>query len=221
MTRSIAARLALKDLYMTRWPVVGSLAAGLLSIAIAPLGQTAFYVGSVGLICVLVVLNIFTVMSGVLQEKKDNVLVFLLSLPISTTRYWLVKMATNVAIFGGSWLLLTLVAVLTIQFTALPNGVIPFFVATSVYILTYYCVLLAIAVASDSLAWTTGVIVAGNISINFFIPLVFRLPSAAHTRGEEAVWGGDVIATIAVALAVGAAAIAAAAVVQSRKRDFV
>jgi hypothetical protein len=68
MTRSIAGQLALKDLYMTRWPVAGSLAAGLLSIAIAPLGQTGFYVGSVGLICVFVVLNIVAVMSGVLLE---------------------------------------------------------------------------------------------------------------------------------------------------------
>ena len=36
------------------------------------------YVGGVSLICVMVILNIFLVMSGVVQERKDKVLLFVL-----------------------------------------------------------------------------------------------------------------------------------------------
>ena len=58
--------------------------AALVAIAIMPLGRVSAYVGGVSLICVLVILNIFLVMSGVVQERKDKVLLFVLSLPVST-----------------------------------------------------------------------------------------------------------------------------------------
>ena len=35
-------------------------------------------------ICALIILNIFLVMCGVVQERKDKVLLFMLSLPVST-----------------------------------------------------------------------------------------------------------------------------------------
>ena len=52
-----------------------------------PLGASPAYVGGVSLICALIVLNIFLVMGGVVQERKDKVLLFILSLPVSTMQY--------------------------------------------------------------------------------------------------------------------------------------
>ena len=49
-----------------------------------PLGTVTAYVGCVSLICVLVILNIFLVMTAVVQERKDKVQLFILSLPVST-----------------------------------------------------------------------------------------------------------------------------------------
>lgn len=222
MTESILRQLALKDLYMMRWLLVASVAAGLLSVAVAPLGPTAFYAGSIGFICVLIILNVFVVMSGVLHEKRDKVLVFLLSLPISTTGYWMVKMATNVTTFFVPWLVLTAAGVAVIEISDIPDSLTPIMLATSVWILCYYCVLLAVAVTTESLALTTTVIVAGNVSVNFFIPLVFRLPSArASVPGPVAAWGADIVATLALEAAFCAVTLAVAAFVQSRKRDFI
>lgn len=221
MTRAIAARLVSKDLYMERWTLLACLGAGILSILIAPLGQMAFYVGAVSYICVLVVLNIFVVMSGVMSEKQENRLVFLLSLPVSTRQYWMVKMAGNFAIFFVPWLILTGLALLVIAWSAIPNGMIPFTLAISLYVVCYYSVLLGVAVTTTSIFWTTTVIVAGNVSVNFFIPLVFRLPSAWAARGEDAVWSGDIVFTLIAEAAFCAIVFAVTALVQSRKRDFI
>jgi hypothetical protein len=222
MTRSIVRQLALKDLYLARWTLLASIAVGAVAIAITPFGSRAFYVGSVSFICILVILNIFVVMSGVLWEKQEQAHVFLLSLPISTTGYWLVKVATNVAMFVVPWLILTAAGVIVIDRSAIPNGIIPFTVAISAFILCYYCVLLGVAVTTTSLAWTTAVIVAGNVSVNFFIPFVFQLPSAATSvKLERAVWSPDIVITLAIEAVFCAAALAIAVAAQMRKRDFI
>ena len=222
MTRSIVRQLALKDLYLARWTLLASIAVGAVSIGITPFGSRAFYVGSVLFICILVILNIFVVMSGVLWEKQEQAHVFLLSLPISTTGYWLVKVATNVAMFVVPWLALTAASVIVIDRAAIPNGIIPFTVAISAFILCYYCVLLGVAVTTTSLAWTTAVIVAGNVSVNFFIPFVFQLPSAAtNVQLDRAVWSSDIVTTLAIEAVFCVVVLAIAVIAQMRKRDFI
>ena len=95
MSRSVVRQLIVKDLYLTRWMVVGSLAAGAAAIALMPLGVVSGYVSSVSLICTLIILNIFLVMSGIVQERKDKVQLFFLSLPVSTAQYTIAKIVAN------------------------------------------------------------------------------------------------------------------------------
>ena len=221
MTSSIVRQLVLKDFYLTRWIVAGSTLAGLIALGVAPLSSTAFYVGSVSYICVMVVLIIFLVTVGVMQEKKDKVLLFILSLPVSTTQYTFAKMAANFSAFFVSWLLLTAASLAVISATAIPDGMMPFAAALGLYFLCYYCVLLGVAIAAESANWIPVVIVIGNVSINFFIPLVFRLPSGAHASTGTAVWGRDVIAVLVLEVVFCAAALAIGYAVQARKKDFV
>ena len=111
-----------------------------------PLGRCSGYVGAVSLICTLIVLNIFLVMSGVVQEKKDKVMLFILSLPVSTTQYMLAKVVANAIAFRRA------VAGAdrsrrsrSSMSRRLPNGVLPFWLAVLGYMLFYYCVLLGVA----------------------------------------------------------------------------
>jgi ABC-2 type transport system permease protein len=222
MTHSVMRHLVLKDLYLVRWQVIASVVAGLVSIAIMPLSPVLAYVGGVSFICVIVILNIVLVMSGVVQEKKDKVLLFVLSLPISTGQYTRAKVFANAIAFVGSWLLLTVMAAIVIHLSALPNGILPFLIAVLVYLLAYYCVLLGVGLVSDSTGWHATVITTGNISINFLIPLLLSLPSVVtHRAGATAVWTGDIVTIIAIELAVGLAAVAVAVYVRSRAGDFV
>ena len=107
MSAPIVRQLILKDLFLFRWMIVASIVAGGASIAIMPWSQVSAYVGGISLICTLIVLDIFLVMSGVVQERKDKVLLFILSLPVSTTQYVVAKVAANAIAFLVPWLVLT------------------------------------------------------------------------------------------------------------------
>lgn len=221
MNGSIIRQLILKDLYLVRWMIVGSIFAGLVALAMLPLGRVSAYVGGVSLICVLIILNIFLVMS-VVQERKDKVLLFVLSLPVSTTEYTVAKVLANSIAFTVPWLVLTAANIAVIDASQIPNGILPFWMAVLAYLLFYYCVLLAVSLVKDATGWHTTAIIIGNVSLNFFIPFVLSRPSVrAHSEGPTAVWTGDIVGIIAIEILAGVAALGLAVYFHSRRPDFV
>jgi hypothetical protein len=222
MSGSILARLILKDLYLTRWLVAASTISGAVAVAMMPFGPTLAYVGGVSLICTLVILNIVGVMTTVVQERKDKVLLFVLSLPVSNAGQTLAKALAAAIAFVGPWLLLTVAAVLVIDRSAMANGTLPFLLTVLVYLLAYHCVLLGVALVTDAAGWPATVITVGNISINFLIPYLLSRPSVlAHRAGPTAVWTADILAFIAVELIVGLVALGAAVAWQMRRQDAI
>ena len=222
MSRSIVTRLILKDLYLFRWFIVGAVVAGGISLAVMPWSMVSAYVGGVTLICTIIVLNIFLVMGGVVQERKDRVLLFVLSLPISTTQYVVAKVVANAVAFLVPWLVLTIAAVGVIDATDIPNGLLPFWVAVLAYLLFYYCALLAVSLVSDSTGWHATAITVGNISVNFLIPFLLSRPSVvAYREWPTAVWTADILTILGLEIAAGAAALGLAIYVVSRRTDFV
>ena len=222
MNGSIVRHLILKDLFLVRWMIAGSIVAGLVALAMMPLGTTSAYVGGVSLVCVLIVLNIFLVMGGVVQEKKDKVLLFVLSLPVSTTQYTVAKVLANAIAFTVPWLVLTAANIVMIDVSQIPNGILPFWVTVLAYLLFYYCALLAVSLVKDSTGWHTTAIIIGNVSVNFLIPFLLARPSVrAHSQGPTAVWTGDIVAIIAVEILAGVAALGLAVYFHSRRPDFI
>ncbi len=144
MSAPIVRQLILKDLYLLRWMMIGSIGAGAAAISIMPFSPISGYVGAVSLVCTLIILNIFLVMNGVAQEKKDKVILFILSLPVSTTQYLVAKVAANAIAFLVPWLVLTIATFAVVDISALPNGLLPYWLAALGYILFYYCALLAV-----------------------------------------------------------------------------
>ena len=53
----------------------------------------------------------------------------------------------NAIAFGVPWLFLTAAAVVVIDATPIPNGMLPFWLALLVYLLLYYCALLGVGAA--------------------------------------------------------------------------
>jgi ABC-type multidrug transport system permease subunit len=222
MSAPIVRQLILKDLYLFRWMIVAAIVAGGAGIALMPLGQVSTYVGAISLICTLIVLNIFLVMSGVVQEKKDKVLLFILSLPVSTTQYLVAKVTANLIAFFVPWLVLTAGTIAVIDVSAIPNGIVPYWVAILGYILFYYCALLAVGLLWDSTGAHAAAIIVGNVSINFFIPFLLSLPSVSgHAKHPTAVWTGDIVAIVAAEILTGALVLGLAVYFRSRTGDLV
>jgi ABC-type transport system involved in multi-copper enzyme maturation permease subunit len=161
-------------------------------------------------------------MSAVVQERKDKVLLFVLSLPVSAARQAVAKVLATAIAFVAPWLLLTAAALLVIDASALPNGMIPFLVVVLVYLLAYHFVLLAVALVTDSTGWPAAVITVGNISVNFLIPYLLGQPSVyLHRAGPVALWTPDIVAFAAVELIAGLVALALAVAWHVRRQDVV
>jgi ABC-2 type transport system permease protein len=216
------ARLIRKDLVLARWPVIGALIGGAASLAIMPLTSVAAYVGGVTFVCVLVILNILLVMTGVVQERKEKTQVFILSLPVSTAQYVAAKVVANALAFTVPWAALSVAAVVVIVRSPIPDGLLPFWTVLLGYLLAYYFVLLGVALFSDKNGWHASAITIGNISINLLIPFLLNLPSiATQTSSPVAVWTTDVVALTLGEVLVGAVVLALAIRYRARLADHV
>jgi ABC-2 type transport system permease protein len=223
MNRSIVMRLVVKDFYL-QWPILaGSLLLGfaMLGLALFGGGPVTFYVGSVSFICVLILLNILLVGSTVAQEKKDRVMLFVLSLPVSTTQYAVTKLVSSLLAFLVPFCLLGGAALLVIALTPIPHGLIPLTTAVMMYVCLYFCIFLAVALAADSALWNTIVIICGNVLLNFLIAWLLNRPSIAlAVKGPLAIWSPEILASLAVEIAGSLLALTAALLIILRKKDF-
>ncbi len=220
MSRSAMRQLILKDLYMLRWLSVGACAAGLGAAALMTRSAVAINAGGVLLICTLIVLLILQAMNSV-QERKEQVALFLLSLPVSPAEYGAAKAIANLIAFGVPWLLLTAAVMFAVTASPIPDGYLPFWLALQAYFFVYFGALFAVGLNSDSTGWHATVITLGNVSVNFFIMLLFGWPSVvAHGHGPAATWTADMLAIVVVALAGGLAAVVLGVVVFSRRTSY-
>jgi ABC-2 type transport system permease protein len=222
VSHSIVAHLVMKDLRLASPLIAGSLALGVLSLAVLPWSGIAFFVGGSVFVVTMVLLNVMLVGTTLMNERKEKIRVFLLSMPVSTTQYFVAKLASSLLAYVVPALVLTAAAVVLLVATPLPDGFIPLVVAVTVHCLFYFCVYLAFALVSDSQGWMTTIIVCGNVSISFVIPYLMNLTSMQGTLGAvTATWGADVVAFMAIELALSAVALAISFVVHSRKTEFV
>jgi ABC-2 type transport system permease protein len=222
VSQSIVLQLVAKDLRVS-WPLAaGSLVLGVLSLALSPWSAVAFFVGGSILVVALVLLNVMLVTMSLVSERKEKIRVFMLSMPVSTTQYNVAKLLSSMIAYLVPAALLTLAGVILLVTTPLPNGFIPLFVATSVHCFLYFCVLLAVALVTDSQGWITTVIVCGNVSISFVIPGLINMSSIGPSLATEtAVWSADIVGFIAVELVFAVAALVISFVVNSRKTEFI
>lgn len=216
-------RLILKDWYFQRRAVLIFLAIGAVALAlVATGGEGSFYAGSVLLLTVLISVGIYGPMATVVEERKQQTLAFVMSLPISIREYTTAKVLANLLAFLVPWSALLLGTLLVIQGRdALPNGLIPFATLVLVEILASGCLILAVALVSESMGWTIAAIIFGNLSLQGFLYYVSHLPSiAAAMKGPVAHWGSAEIGLLAALVASIGVILGLTFFLQARKTDF-
>ncbi len=93
----------------------------------------------------IVALGVFIAIYGILTERKEKTLLFVLSLPISTTQYTAAKVASSLIAFLIPWLVLTVtIVVLTLTLEASLDGRLPFTITMMFFFLANFCVLVAV-----------------------------------------------------------------------------
>lgn len=220
----MVGRLIRKDWYFHRWAILAYIGAGALALTLVGIGgEGAFYIGSTLLITVLISVGIHLPMATVVEERKNQTLPFVMSLPISASEYTLAKVVANLLIILVPWLTLLVgtVVVIASRETA-PDGLIPFAIILMVEILAGSCLILAVALVSESMGWSIAAIVFGNLFFQGFLYYVAHIPSVASAiEGPSAVWNRAEVTLLAAELAAIALILGLTFFLQSRKTDFI
>lgn len=222
MNTTIVKKLILKDWYFLRGPIIGYLAGGAVALLlICNVGEASFFAGLVLLITVLISTGIHLAMATVVNERKEQTLPFVMTLPISYMEYTTAKILANLLMFLIPWSAV-LIAVLALFTIGNAGGLIPFMVILVTELFATYTLLLSVAIVSESQNWAIGAMVFGNLFFQGFFYWISHTPSVAATmRGHVAVWNSMAVTILAVEIAFIVLLLGATFFFQARKTDFI
>ena len=224
MNAHMVKQLILKDWYFLRPAILGYLLIGAVATLLLRAGsEGAFYAGSILLMTVMITVGIHMVMLTVVAERTEHTLAFVMSLPISPVEYTTAKIVANVVIFLVPWLALLLGPIGLIAIVPeIPDGLIPFVAVIMGEIFVSYCLLLAVALVSESQSWAIGAIIVGNLGFQAFLYWVAHLPGVeAANKSPALVWHHDIVLLLVGEFVVIALLLGLTFVLQGRKRDFI
>ncbi len=220
---SIVRELIRKDLYFNRGPLALYVIVGLIGIGLISVGhETTFYVGGLLLITAVIIIGAHLVYANVVQERNQQNLSLIMSLPISYRDYSVAKILANLGFFSVAWLVLLGTAVIVILAReGLPNGLIPFTVILLLELFAAFVLVFAVAMITESEAWTTVIMTLTNICVSLFMYGINKIESIQqYIDGQEAVWSGAALTVIGIEIAVIALLVSITLWAQSRKHDY-
>jgi ABC-2 type transport system permease protein len=225
MNWTMVRRLIWKDWYLNRMPILSSIIGGIATLAaIAAMhGSTiAIVCGVIVVVTILVGMGAMVMMSAVV-ERNQQTLPFVMSLPISFLEYTTAKIVGGLLIFLVLWCAILADIVATILLApGFPHGLIPFATIMCVEILMTTCLVITVAVTTESQPWTIGATQVGVLGVNGIGWWIVRFPDIGGVMRSATVrWSGTATALITAELAVIALMIAITFFIQARKKDFI
>ena len=223
MNYSMIKTLILKDWYFQRNPILLAFAGGAISLGIVCTGsQAGFTIGLILLVTVMVMISAMTVMGNVLGERENQTLAFAMTLPISYIEYTTAKILGNLLIFVPFWLTMLAGSLALIVYSPPIHGFFAFAIIMAVEILVSTCLMLVVALVTESKAWSITAMVTGNLALNVVGYVVAHLPGIKDGLfGTQIYWTQTATISLAVEFALIALLIGGAFHIQSRKRDFI
>jgi ABC-2 type transport system permease protein len=225
MNIAMVMRLIWKDWYLNRMGILVSLIGGVVTLALVAAmhgSQIALMLGVIVVVSILIGMGAIVMISAA-NERRQQTLPFVMSLPISFWDYTTAKIVGGMLIFLV--LLVALVAdiIATILLTrGIPHGVIPFVMIMAVEILMSTCLITAVSVTTESHGWTVGAAQVGALSLNGIGWSIVRLPEIGGAMRSATVrWSGTATALLTAELAAIALMIAITFFIQARKKDFI
>lgn len=221
MNNSVMRRFIRKDIRVSRSTMVGALLTAAIALGVARTGDLGSYTAMILLISAGAAPAVFLAMFLVMAERKENVHLFCLSLPISGRQYLLAKIAAAATAFLVPWALIA--AVIGGLAAALPvsTGFAPFGCMLWTFALDLFALMIAITMVGESDALNVAGVIFFNTSFGFYFFIFMRIPAIGqHTKDAHAFWAPVVWQVIAAQLLIAAALIAFTLWRLSKRRDF-
>ncbi len=221
MNRALVIRLIAKDWYLSRVPLTLIACAGALATGLLYSGQTAGLVGLITALISLVFLSILIPQLTVVNEHKHGNLAFVMSLPISPAEYTMSKVLGNLSAFVLLWAAIAGAVLGTIAFVPGAGGVIPLGVIAALAPFVSFCLLLSVAIITESELLSMVMMGITNVAYSFWW-FLFRLPGfGENLKSPVPVWTDAILAIIGGQIAVIVLSLALTFYLQSRKTNFV
>jgi len=221
MNRALMMRLIAKDWYLSRVPLMLIALAGVVSTGLLYSGKTAGLAGLISALISLVFLSILIPQLTVMNERKQGNLAFVMSLPISPAEYTMSKVLGNLSAFVLLWAAIAGAVLGTIAFIPGAGGVIPLGVVAALAPFVSFCLLLSVAIVTESELLSMVTIGITNVAYSFWW-FLFRLPGfGENLKSPVPVWSGAILTIIGAQISVILLALTLTFYLQSRKTDFV
>ena len=223
MNRSLVMPLVLKDWYLCRTILLLVAAAGALCVGLLYLRHDGTsFVGLTGALSAAILLSILAPMHTVVTERKQQTLAFVMSLPISAMEYTTAKILSNLSAFLVVWLAIAAGVIGTIARAPGFGGLIPVTVIVALVPLVAFCLLLSVAIVSESELISIVTMGACNISYSFLWFGLARVPGLSQNlKSPVAVWNQPALWIVAGELAFAVLCLGLTFYFQSRKTNFV
>jgi len=156
-----------------------------------------------------------------MNERKEQTLAFVMSLPVSPMDFTVSKLAGNLLTFGVPFLLLLGGTLAVVLLTPLPDGLVVYSLLIFAYILFAYAVSLAAVMSVTSEGWATFAMIGSMLLINPYIMALAQVPAISDRINVDAVaWTPTAVAILSTLVLLAVAVIGAATWHHARKPAF-
>lgn len=225
MKGQVTLRLIMKDWRMNSSVIVLSIMGGAVALGVLLIGgQTPFVLGAVFFFISMIFCASLLPMSNIVNERKRQTLAFMMSLPVSASRYGAAKLVSTVGMFMITWLaLIAAVLWMILSRHILPNGAIPLALILANVPFIGFCLITGAALVGESEAWgiTATAIVNSSYWLAWYL-LVSHFPAIMHNATRPAaVWDPATVNILGAEFVSILLILGLAMILQSRKRDFI
>jgi len=222
MNYAVVRHLILKDWYLNRGVILGSLPVGLGALAIVLTGKPVAFMLCIILLCMVIVgVGAQLAFVTTINERKEQTLAFVMSLPVSWREYTAAKILANLIIFLIPWLPLTAGALGVLLLPGATHGLVPFTAIMALEMLITTSLIVAAGIITESQAWTTAGIFFASLGINLGGYLFAHVPGIGNYMwGKVVHWSPSAWIILICELMAVPLLLGVTFFVQSRKTDF-
>lgn len=219
---AVVRQLILKDWYLNRGVILGSIPVGLGALAIVLTGKPVALMLSIFLLCsVIIGVGAQLAFVTTINERKEQTLAFVMSLPVSWREYTAAKILANLIIFLIPWVPLTAGALGLLLLPGATHGLVPFTAIMALEMLITTSLIMVAGIITESQAWTTAGIFCSSLGINGLGYLFAHMPGIANYMwGKHVHWSSTAYVVLICEVLTVPLLLGMTFYIQSRKTDF-
>lgn len=214
--------LVIKDWQIYQKQLAAYVVGLLVALTLVGMAKTwSFYAGALLLLVLLICAGGFAIQSSLLNERKEQTLSFVMSLPITPMAYYWSKLLANVSIYLVPFSLVVGGTAFLVLFTPLPDGLLVWSLLIYGFLAMSFFVSLCSALVLESEGWNIFVQIGLSTLISpFFLAIGSIDAIGTSIKTNNIVWSAPAIGIFAAEFAVIVLALAVTSWIHRRKTSF-